>query len=254
MSDAWTRTKELTQRNAGGKFKRLQNDKEQMAVAVCGDPYGIETHWLTSTQDYAPCTGAGCEHCKEGTKKSSRVMLNVYVLEESAMKIFECSGKTFETVCDLRDNMDLTKWALLVTRHGAAKSTKTRYTVLPKRELTAEERATIAKTPLHDLAHADDEDEARPAPAPQAPSAPRDPDAKIPPDVVAEFRKRLSPLPVREKAYKPILAFFGCARLDEIRAADEHRARNLVDRAERGESIPPPPPKAGPTNELDEFS
>jgi hypothetical protein len=254
----WNRTTEFTQQNYAGRWKRLANDKDQMLVAFLAAPLPLLVHWLQALQDYAPCMNAGCVHCKAGVKKSVRVLLNVFALDEQRMMIFECSGKTYETINDARKETgkDFAVKTWQVTRHGAAGSTKTRYTVWPKRDLTAEEMALIAKTPLHDLESAaaearDDDDEDRPAPTAAAPAAAPDPDAKISPAVVAEFRKRLGPLHVREKAYKPILTYFGCARLDEIPASDEHRARSLIDRAERGESIPPPP---APTNELDEFA
>jgi hypothetical protein len=260
----WDETTELTQRSYASIWKRLVNDKDLMLVAFRGAPYGLLVHWIVETQDYATCTGTACGHCKANVKKSARVLLNVFVLDEQRMMVFEGSGKTYETINDARKEtgkkFESTAWQ--VTRHGAAGNTKTRYAVWPKRDLTPEELALIAKTPLHDLKRAaaearDDEEEDRPAPtAAQPPAAAPDPDAKIAPAVVAEFRKRLGPLPVREKAYKPILAYFGCARLDEIRASDEHRARGLIEAAERGEPIPPPPPKPAsqPTNELDEFA
>ncbi len=172
------------------------------------------------------------------------------------MMVIEVTGKTFEDICVVRDSVgDLEKKVLVITRHGAPGNTKTRYTVWPKRDTTAEEQAIIAKTPLHDLKRAaaearDGEDEDHPTPTGSPTSTARDSNAAIAPPVVGEFRKRLRDLP-RDKAYEPILRFLGAKRLDEIRAADEHRARGLIERAERGEDIPPPPP---PSNELDEFA
>jgi hypothetical protein len=255
----WSSADELVKRNYGGIHKRLPNDKDSMLVAFRGAPYGMEVHWLTALQDYAPCTGAACVHCKANVKRSARVLLNVFVLGENAMKVFEGSGKTYETIKEARketgEKFEKTAWQ--ITRHGAAGDTKTRYSVWPKRDLTTEELSIIAKTALHDLKRAaeipDDESEGRRGPAAPPPSSGgQDPDAKLAPAVLAEFRDRLRPQPMREKAYKPILAFFGCARLDELRASDEHRARNLIERAERGEAIPPPPPP--PQTELDEFA
>ena len=253
----WSSADELVKRNYGGIHKRLPNDKDSMLVAFRGAPYGMEVHWLTALQDYAPCTGTGCVHCKANVKRSARVLLNVFVLGENVMRVFEGSGKTYETIKEARketgEKFERTAWQ--ITRHGAAGDTKTRYSVWPKRDLTGEELAVITKTALHDLKRAaeapEDESEARRAPAAPPPSAAQDADAKLAPAVLAEFRERLRPLPLREKAYKPILAFFGCARLDEIRASDEHRARSLIERAERGESIPLPSP---PNTELDEFA
>jgi hypothetical protein len=178
-------------------------------------------------------------------------MFNVFVFEQNGMKVHECSGKTYEDLYNLAESLDFGKWAIQVTRHGAAKSTKTKYSITPKREITAQERALADAAPLHDLATADaardDEDEAPAAPPPR--NAPPDPNARIAPPVVAEFRERLRRLP-KETAYYPILGTFGCERLDEILAADEHKARGLIERVERGEKIAPPPAK----NEPDDFA
>jgi hypothetical protein len=249
MTDAWTQAKEITQRNSGGVFLRLVNDGESFIGCVRGAPLASEKHWMNATEEYVTCTGKGCDPCGKGIKKTSRVMLNVYVFAQSAMKIFECSGKTFEDVCNVRDNFDLGKWAIEVKRNGAAKSTKTKYTVFPKREMTAAERALADAAPLHDLANAEERGDDDDVPPPPPPPAAQDPNARIAAPVVAEFRERLRRLP-KEAAYYPILGAFGCERLDEIRVADEHRARTLIERAERGEKIAPPPAK----NELDDFA
>ena len=251
MTDAWKQAKEITQRNSGGVFLRLQNDGESFIGAIRGNPLASEKHWLKASEEYATCVGKGCEHCARNVKKTTRVMLNIYVFAQTAMKIHECSGKTFEDLCNVRDSFDLGKWAIEVKRHGAAKSTKTKYTVFPKREMTSQERAQADAAPLHDLATADDgvedEDDAPPAAPPASP--PVDPNATIAAPVVAEFRERLRRLP-KETAYYPILGVFGCERLNEILAVDEHKARTLIERAERGEKIAPPVAK----NEIDEFA
>jgi hypothetical protein len=249
MTDAWKQAKEITQRNSGGVFIRLQNDGESFIGAIRGGPLASEKHWLKSSEEYAECTGKGCEHCARGIKKTTRVMFNVYVFAQTAMKIHECSGKTFEDLCNLRDSLDLGKWAVEIKRHGAAKSTKTKYTVFPKRETTAQERAQADAAPLHDLATADaarEDDDEVPPPPPAAP--PPDLNARIAAPVVAEFRERLRPLP-KEAAYYPILGTFGCERLADILAVDEHKARTLIERAERGENLAPPA-----KNELDDFA
>jgi hypothetical protein len=238
--NGWDRAKELTQKNAGGVFIRLQNDGEKFIAAFRGDPLPRETHWVG--EDYVECAGKGCQHCAKGVKLQTRVKINVFVLPSRAMKIFEVSGKGFQDILGVREKYGVDKWCFEVKRHGAAKSTKTKYTFLPERELTPDERKAADTAPLHNLESAEDEEEDTPAPAP-------DPNARIAAPIVAEFRERLRRLP-KEAAYYPILGTFGSERLDEILAVDEHRTRTLIERAERGERLAPPAPAK---NELDEF-
>jgi hypothetical protein len=238
----WDRAKELTQKNAGGVFIRLQNDGEKFVGAFRGEPLPRETHWVG--EEYVECVGKGCEKCAKGVKLTTRVKINVFVLPNKAMKIFEASGKGFQDILGVREKYGVDKWCFEVKRHGAAKSTKTKYSILPERELTADERKAADTAPLHNLESAEDDED-------DVPAAPPDPHTRIAPPVVAEFRERLRRLP-KEAAYYPILGAFGCERLDEILAVDEHRARTLIERAERGERVIPPSPSAG-KNELDEF-
>ena len=238
----WDRAKELTQKNAGGIFIRLQNDGEKFVAAFRGDPFAREMHWVG--EEYGECTGKGCEGCAKGTKLTTRVKINVFAVAEKAMKIFECSGKTFQDLLAVREKYGVDKWCFEVKRHGAAKLTKTKYSVLPERELSADERKAADSAPLHNLEVAED-DEGDAAPPPRS----ADQNARIIPAIVAEFRERLRRLP-KETAYYPILGTFGCERLDEILAVDEHRARALIERAERCERLATPP---APKNELDEF-
>lgn len=252
----WKETRALYRRNSGSMFLGLRGNNDQAEGVICGAPYGREVHWDPEAQDYVSCTGTVCGHCKAALKKTTRVLVNIWPPGEQRMMVIEVTGKTFEDICAVRDSVgDLEKKVLVITRHGAPGNTKTRYTVWPKRDVTAEEQAILAKTPLHDLKHAaaearDDEDEDGPAPTAAPPSAAPDPGATIAAPVVAEFRKRLRDLP-RDKAYEPMLKFLGAKRLDEIRASDEHRARSLIERAERGEALPPPSPA---NDELDEFA
>jgi hypothetical protein len=238
----WDRAKELTQKNAGGIFIRLQNDGEKFVGSFRGDPFPREMHWVG--EEYVECARKGCEQCAKGAKLTTRVKINVFIVAEKAMKIFESSGKAFQDILAVRDKYGVDKWCFEVKRHGAAKSTKTKYSILPERELSPDERKAADSAPLHNLeAVEDDEDDAASA------APPADPHTKIAPAVAAEFRERLRRLP-KETAYYPLLGTFGCERLDEILAADEHKARTMIERAERGERIAPPP---APKNELDEF-
>ncbi len=212
MTDAeWNGVKALAKRNSGSIWLRTPNNNDQAQGVICGAPYGREVHWDPTTQDYASCTGTGCGHCKATLKKTTRVLMNIWPPEEQRMMVIEVTGKTFEDICVVRDSVGDLEKKVLVR---------------------------------------DGEDEDHPTPTGSPTSTARDSNAAIAPPVVGEFRKRLRDLP-RDKAYEPILRFLGAKRLDEIRAADEHRARGLIERAERGEDIPPPPP---PSNELDEFA
>ena len=237
----WDGAKELTQKNAGGIFIRLQNDGEKFVAAFRGDPFAREMHWVG--EEYGECTGKGCEGCAKGSKLTTRVKINVFAVAEKAMKIFECSGKTFQDLLAVREKYGVDKWCFEVKRHGAAKSTKTKYSVLPERELSAESGrrrtpppSTTSRSPKT----------TRVTQPPRC--GPRTRTRGLP-AIVAEFRERLRRLP-KDTAYYPILGTFGCERLDEILAVDEHRARALIERAERGERLNTPP---APKNELDEF-
>jgi len=237
--NGWDRAKELTEQNAGGLFEKLQNDGDSFVAKFCEEPWALVSHW--DGTGYVECTAEGCTHCAKGVKKSTRVKFNVWNVTERRMKIWECSGKAATEVRTVRDKYGLEKWCFEVKRHGAAKSTKTTYSVLPERELTADEKKTADAAQVHDLKNTrDEDDDDGPAPATTV-----DPDAKIHARVVAEFRERIKLLPLgkeeKKRAYYALLGVFGCERLDDLVVAQEARARSLIERAERGESIALPP-------------
>lgn len=238
----WAIAKTLAEKHGGGIYIRLANDKDKMIAKLSGEPYACEMHW--TGEGYDDCKGPGCPRCGKD-KLTTRIKLNVYVVADGAMKIFEFGPALFTDLENVKEKFSPDKFLFEIQRHGAAKSTKTRYTVLPDKEiasLPADVRERMAAAALHNLeTTAEDAEEHAQAPAAADPTAPLSPAA------AAEFRERLKRFS-KEQGLYPVLGTFGAERISDLLAKDEHKTRALIERIERGEKLVPPP------SEIDEFA
>jgi hypothetical protein len=152
MTDAWEHASELADQHAanGGLFVKLANDGDKVVGVFLGDPYAREVHW--DGERYVVCEGKErCEHCDGGVKASLRTSMNFYVIDEDAVKIIEGGVAWFKDLLKCREKYGLTKWSFEIERHGAAKSPKTSYSILPDEQLSEEDRQRYSKLELHDL-------------------------------------------------------------------------------------------------------
>ncbi len=158
----WQKTEELAKQHdqQGGAWLRLQNDGDTAVVVFLGEPYPRQVCFVDGKYHVAT------EELKAaGHKASLRVALNVLLLETKEVKVLEQGVVFFKDLVRVRDKYGLSDWAFEVTRNGAPKDPKTNYSILPERQLSAEEKRLIQGLKLHDLpalygeAEAEDEPE-----------------------------------------------------------------------------------------------
>lgn len=246
MSNAWDQAESLAEKHAeqGGIFVRLANHGDKVVGAFCGEPHAREVHW--TGERYVECTGEGCTFCAGGKKPSLRVMLNLFVPAEDAMKVYETGTRVFRDVLKLRNKYGLDSWLFEIERHGESGSTKTRYSILPEAKIDPELQARIAQAEIHDLASvgSGDEDGSGSTGAPAGAGAGP---ATIPTDRVAPLVARLKALPRSD--VDTFLGRFGISRVRDLAAADEQAAYALLAQIE-AKHAPPPAPAA----EIDPFA
>lgn len=150
MPDAWDKAKAMADKHGGTLFARLVNDGDKMICVFIGEPYAFEVVW--TGERYAPVNSDEAEHLVDA-RATLRVVMNVYLPDEDAVRIYEMGTITFrDQLCSVREKYGLDAWSYEVTRHGARGSSKTSYTILPEEKLDAEKRKVVAAQQLHDLA------------------------------------------------------------------------------------------------------
>jgi len=152
MTTAWDTAKDLADRHTGaaGLFVRLQNDGDSVVGAFVGEPTALEVHWTDGRAE--ECAGAGCAHCRGGSRPSFRVLFNLFVPAQGAMKVIEGGTMFFGSVLGVREKYGLDKWLFEVKRVGRPKDPKTTYTILPERQIDDAVATCLRTTPRHDLA------------------------------------------------------------------------------------------------------
>jgi hypothetical protein len=144
----WDRTEEMAKKHdqAGSIWLKLAADGDTAVVVFLGDPYPREVCFVDGR--YAPFD----ENLKaQGLKPSLRVALNVALFQTKEMKVLEQGVTFFKDLVRVREKYGLHKWAFEIRRHGAAKDPKTTYSILPERELTAEDQKTFQSLHLQNL-------------------------------------------------------------------------------------------------------
>ena len=227
MRNAWEQAEKLTKKHAeqGGIFVRLVNNGDKVVGAFCGEPCAREVHW--TGERYEECTTEGCPHCGTGKKPSLRVMLNLYVPAESAMKVYEGGTRWFKDLLKIRGKYGLNNWLFEIERHGEAGSTKTTYSILPEVKVDGELRARLDAAEPHDLASLAGGDEGGAAGSASTGSAGP---ATIAMETVGPLVGRLKALPRSD--VDTFLSRFRISRVRDLAAGDEQAAYALLAQLE----------------------
>ena len=224
MSDGWDTTKELAdQHGISGLFVRLADDGDKVVGAFLGDPYPREMHW--APKSWKECPEDSCNLCVNGERPSLRVSINFYVLATKNLKIIEGGVMWFNDIVKARKNHGLDKTLFEIERHGAAHDTRTRYTILPKRDqpLTPELKQEIDGLRLYDLpkvlSGGGNNGKSHNSRA-----------GTIDPRTASHFTARLKTLPV--EAATTFVERFDVQRIRDVKAADEDSARAFIETLE----------------------
>jgi hypothetical protein len=209
--------------SGSGLFVRLANHGDSVTGAFVGEPYAREVHW--GGERYEECTGDGCSFCGEGKKPSLRVGMNFFVSSENDMKIIEFGVLMFKDLLKVRDKYGLQKWFFEIERHGQAGDSKTRYSILPDKQIDKDGQAQIDGANLHDL--------------PQVLSGgsndrfdsyDKGDGGVIDAKTASELMPRLKALP--RTALDGWLSELGIGKVRDLKTSDVKKARALLDRLE----------------------
>ena len=231
MTNGWDTVADQAKRHSesAGVFVQLKGDGDKATGVFCGEPYARECAWVEGEgyQPFDASTHTG--------RPTLRVAINFFDLVEGRMKVFDGSSQWFRAIVAVREKFPLDQWSVEVKRQGAARDTKTSYTVLPNAQIDPMLRAQIAGCRLHDLEsvtrveQASAEASTRPG---QAASGQRRPaNGPIDSDSAQRLLDRLRQLP--RSAVDEFLRELGVTRIREIPAAKHERAEQFLSQLER---------------------
>jgi hypothetical protein len=135
----------------GSIFLKLSAKGDWVKCIFLGDPIEYKTHWVDNTS--VPCTGDGCALCadKERSAVSSRVMANVYDMDNKTVRVLCGSKAMIQALGDAANDYDMTAWVFKVVRVDIGK--KTAFEVKVLQPLPPEKyKELITDNVLHDLA------------------------------------------------------------------------------------------------------
>ncbi len=222
-TNAWDHAESLAEQHAssGSIFVRLANNGDKVVGAFCGEPLAREVVWTGERYEtYDP-------DVHTDKRPSLRVLLNFFVPAEGAMKVIEGGTLWFKSVTKVKRKYGLDKWLFEVERHGEAGDSKTRYSVLPERQIDGEMLARIEAAELHDLASIGSGDEEGAA---EGKGTATRPGGTVDARVAGDFVARLKALPRSD--VDTFLGELGIQRVRDLKASDEKAARALLDRLE----------------------
>jgi hypothetical protein len=234
MSNAWDIAKQMAERHTSSTFLRLTNDGDKVVGVFVGEPLSREVVW--TGEKYLDVKNPEAEkYLKKGRSSSLRVAMNIYVLAEKAVKVYEMGAVVFKDVYKLRDKYGLDTWAFEIERRGAKGDNKTSYTILPEQRLDDATRREIAQLELHDLEKVlnntdDGEDEEQSFESYEgkedAPKAKQD--MPIDSAVLEQVMPRLKVLP--RETLDGFLKKFKVERVKDLRAGDEAAVLEFLSR------------------------
>lgn len=134
-------------------FVKLENDGDTVVVAFLGEPHVREVWWNEPAGTFEDFTDA---HAKAGKTPSAKFKLNVFNKETQKAQILEVNAGTMTTIGGCRAKYGLEKFWFEVKRNGKKGDTKTVYSVLPDKEIAADELKMLKDVKLHDLAKTSD--------------------------------------------------------------------------------------------------
>ncbi|MCG8419847.1 MAG: hypothetical protein MJE77_18080 [Proteobacteria bacterium] len=144
MADVWNTLAERADELSDSIFVKLEKGDKIVGVFL-GDPHPKEVVW--TGEIYVDANSAeGRALTKRGKKPTFRAAINIFVPDEEAVKIFEMSAPTFRDMFKLRQKYGLAGWAFEIE-----KQTKSKYTILPEKQLSDEQKRRVAALELHDL-------------------------------------------------------------------------------------------------------
>ena len=225
MRAAWNYARGMAKKHtgSGGIFVRLRDHGDKVVGAFCGDPNAREVVW--NGQGYDPYD----EDVHAGQRPALRVTLNFYVPSERKMKIIEGGTEWFNSLLKVEEKYGLGEWLFEIERSGAAKDTKTKYSILPEARLSDEQKAEIEHLGLHDL-DALGSGGGKSDSAPQAPAGGA-PDGPIVPDTANALIERLKALPEPEAL--SLLAELKVQRVRDLRESQLDAALQILGRLEK---------------------
>jgi hypothetical protein len=238
MSNAWDIAKQMAERHTSSTFLRLTDDGDKVVGVFVGEPLSREVVW--TGEKYLDVKSPEAEkYLKKGRSSSLRVAMNIYVLAENVVKVYEMGATVFKDVFKLRDKYGLDTWAFEIERHGGKGDNKTSYTILPEQRLDDAMRRKIAQLELHDLEKVlsntddgDDGDEERGFDSYEdKQDAPKDKrDRPIDSAILEQVMPRLKVLP-RERL-EEFLKQFKVQRVKDLRAGDHTAVLEFLSRIE----------------------
>ena len=149
MTNMWTETDSMVKRQeaAGGIWVQLKNDGDKEVLVFVGGPYPREVVFVDAKYEIF-----NESHKAAGHKSTLRVAINAATYPGKEMKVLEMGVMLYRDLAAMREKRPLDRWAFEVQRHGGPKDPKTRYSLLPEVQLSAEEAAAFASLKQHDLA------------------------------------------------------------------------------------------------------
>jgi hypothetical protein len=219
-TNMWEQTEEMAKKHDADSstWLKLANDEDKAVVVFLGEPYPREVSFVDGK--YVPADDAVRA---AGHKVSLRVAYNVALPETGEVKVLEQGVMFFKDLVRVREKYGLEKWAFEVQRHGAAKDPKTTYSILPERQLTAEERKSFQAVELLDLPKLyAGEFEKEPEAEATEPSGPIDP--KLATAIVTQLKA------MPRQAVDRFLEQFEIKRIKDLPAAQWERAKAFVEK------------------------
>lgn len=219
-TNMWEQTEEMAKKHDADSstWLKLANDEDKAVVVFLGEPYPREVSFVDGK--YVPADDAVRA---AGHKVSLRVAYNVALPETGEVKVLEQGVMFFKDLVRVREKYGLEKWAFEVQRHGAAKDPKTTYSILPERQLTAEERKSFQAVELLDLPKLyAGELEKEPESEEEAPEGPIDP--KLATAIVTQLKA------MPRQAVDRFLEQFGIKRIKDLPAAQWERAKAFIEK------------------------
>ena len=142
---SWGNYKKRAQESGGGggKFVRMKGDGDTCNVVVLGTPMERWSRWTGSTYET-------CEPDDDGCRTS--YIMNVWDLDNSAMRLLELNSPTFVDLADAMDEEDDPENThIRIKRNGTG--TSTRYSIRPRGLVSAglQKVLTGEKEELDDL-------------------------------------------------------------------------------------------------------
>lgn len=249
----WAPAEEAAEKAGGGLFVKLATTGDKVVLAFVGDPFTYEVFYNEKTSSYEDFSK---EHEKAGKKPSYKYKFNAFVPAEKAIKIYECGVQVFKDVLVVKKKYGLENKLYEITRQGVKGDTKTTYTLLPERDMTADERALMMTLPLNDLTAKDDDEKGSTAPNAGSFStyggAPAG-DAVVDVKTAEVLIQRLKVLPAA--AVDKFRTRLAVGKIKELKAKDAALAERFVAFLEgKGPDPDAPAPAAKPAGDQDPFA